>query len=234
SIDAGRIRIRLADGLLGLTIRLRAYAVQLALLLATNLGAGAVAFGAVPRRNPPALRNHAFVDPLLDLTDVVNALDPHIDELDAQIGHVLPPLFDHQRGQGIAPQALLRGHILHRGWHRGVRLHFRRHTLFLWGPSLLQRLRRQLAGKRADSLDQQVATDDIAGRGVDEITQATLRRALLAPGLQKAQRVGDAPARRGIQDDKPLILRRDLSWQSVPFQDTLVEAMNGLHKWYLD
>ena len=44
-----------------------------------------------------------FVDPLLDLTDVVDALDTHIDELDAQIGHVLPSLFDHQRGQRIAP-----------------------------------------------------------------------------------------------------------------------------------
>src|SRR5207244_5345143 len=155
-IDAGGFGVRLADGLLGLTIRLRAYAVQLALLLATNLGAGAVTFGAVTRRNPPALRNHALVDPLFHLTHVVDALDPHINELDAQIGHVLPRLFDHQRGQRITSQALLWGHILHRGRHRGVRLHFSRHTLFLWGPSLLQRLRRQFTGKRAYGLDQQV------------------------------------------------------------------------------
>src|SRR4029453_14331620 len=74
-------------------------------LLATNLRAGAVPFGAVTRRNPPALRNHAFVDSLLDLTDVVNALNPNIDDLDAQRGHVLPRPFDHECGQGITPQA---------------------------------------------------------------------------------------------------------------------------------
>src|SRR5262249_36116990 len=50
----------------------------------------------------------------------------------------------------------------------------------------------------------------------------------------KAQRVGDAPACRGVQHDKALILRRDLSWQSVPFQDALIEAMDGLHQWDLD
>src|SRR5262249_38986460 len=149
----------LADNLLRFPVRLRAQTVQLALLLATNLRAGAVTFGAVTRRNPPALRNHAFVDALLDLTDVVNALNAHIDELDAQRGHVLSRPFDHQRSQGIAPQALLWGHILDRGWHRGVRLHFSRNALFLWGPSLLQCLRRQLTGKRADGLDQQMATD---------------------------------------------------------------------------
>src|SRR5215475_10813450 len=43
-IDAGCFGIRLADGLLGLPIRLRAYAIQLTLLLATNLGTGAIAF----------------------------------------------------------------------------------------------------------------------------------------------------------------------------------------------
>src|SRR4030095_1944971 len=163
SIDAGRFGIGLADRLLGFAIRLRADAVQLALLLATNLRAGAVPLRAVTRRNPPALRNHAFVDPLLDLTDIVNALNPHIDELDAQRGYVLPRPLDHERGQGITPQALLWGHLLHCGGHRGVRLHFRHHALFLWGPSLLERLRRQLTGKRADGLDQQMATDDIAG-----------------------------------------------------------------------
>src|SRR5262245_28882954 len=120
SVDAGRFGIGLADGLLGFAIRLRAYAVQLALLLATNLGAGAIAFRAVTRRNPPALGNHAFVDPLLDLTHIVDALDTYIDELDAQIGHVLPRLLDHQRGQGIAPQARLWGHVLHHGRRRGI------------------------------------------------------------------------------------------------------------------
>src|SRR5262249_16404700 len=39
-IDASRFGIGLADGLLGFPVCLRAYAVQLALLLATNLGAG--------------------------------------------------------------------------------------------------------------------------------------------------------------------------------------------------
>src|SRR5215510_11749039 len=52
SIDAGRFGIGLADNLLGFPVRLRAQAVQLALLLATNLGAGAVPFGAVTRCNP--------------------------------------------------------------------------------------------------------------------------------------------------------------------------------------
>src|SRR5215470_11611601 len=40
-IDAGRFGVRLADRLLGFTIRLRAYAVQLAFFLAADLGAGA-------------------------------------------------------------------------------------------------------------------------------------------------------------------------------------------------
>src|SRR5712692_833893 len=43
-IDAGRFRVRLADDLLRFPIRPRAQAVQLALFLATNLGAGTVTF----------------------------------------------------------------------------------------------------------------------------------------------------------------------------------------------
>src|SRR6476619_7424988 len=66
-IDAGCLGVRLANGLLGFAIRLRADAVQLALLLASNLGAGAVTFGAAPGRNPPTLRNHALVDLPLDI-----------------------------------------------------------------------------------------------------------------------------------------------------------------------
>src|SRR5262249_4294787 len=46
-IDAGGFGVRLTAGLLGLAVCLRADAVQLALLLAANLGAGPVAFGAV-------------------------------------------------------------------------------------------------------------------------------------------------------------------------------------------
>src|SRR5262249_15616939 len=79
-IDPGGFGVRLAAGLLGLTVRFRAYAVQLALLLAANLGAGAVAFRAVTGRNASALRNHALIDPLLHLAHIVDALDAHIDE----------------------------------------------------------------------------------------------------------------------------------------------------------
>src|SRR6266545_5165088 len=94
-INAGRFRVRLADSLLRFPVRLRAQAVQLALLLTTNLGAGPIPFGPVPRRNTPALRNHPFIDPLLHLTDIVDTLDPYIDELDAQRGQVLLRPFDH-------------------------------------------------------------------------------------------------------------------------------------------
>src|SRR4030095_5157603 len=182
-IDAGGFGIRLADGLLGLPIRLRAYAVQLALLLAANLCAGGLAFRAETRRNPPALRNHPLIDPLLDLTHIVDTLDAHIDEFDAEIGQVLAPPLDHQGGEGLASQALLWAHVPRRGWRRGVRLPGSRRPLFLWGPSLLQRLHRQLAGKRADGLDQQVATDDIARGGIKQVVEATLGRGLVAHRL---------------------------------------------------
>mgnify|MGYP003587877565 CR=1 FL=1 len=71
---------------LGFAIRLRTYAVQLAFFLTADLGAGAIAFRAQTRRNPPALRNHALIDLLLYLASVVDALDAHIDEFDAEIG----------------------------------------------------------------------------------------------------------------------------------------------------
>src|SRR5262249_54384784 len=132
------------------------------------------------------------------------------------------------------PQALLWGDLLYRGWRRGVRLHLSRNALFFWGPSLLQCLSRQFTGKRAYGLDQQVAADDIACRGIAQIIQTTLGRALVAHRLQKTQRGRDAAACGGVQHDKALIQRRDLSWQSVPLQDALVEAMDGLRKRYLD
>src|SRR5262245_36119297 len=77
-----------------------------------------------------------------------------------------------------------------------------------------------------------MATDNIARRGIDQVVQTTLSRALVAHGLQKAQWVGDTPARRRVHHNKPLIQRGDLSRQPIPLQDTLIKTPYRLNKGY--
>ncbi len=53
---------------------------------------------------------------------------------------------------------------------------------------------------------------------------------LAGHGLEKEQRVGDAPAGSGVEKDVTLVLGRDLVWIAIPFKNARFKAMHGLNE----
>jgi hypothetical protein len=79
-----------------------------------------------------------------------------------------------------------------------------------------------------------VATDHIARRRINQIVQATLRRAFVPHRLEKPQGIRNPPAGRGIHQNKPLVQRGNLIRGAIPFQHPFVKAPHRLHKRQLD
>src|SRR5690606_5428052 len=82
-----RLRVGLADDLLRAPLGLRADAPQLPLHIAEDLLAAAFAFRAEARRDAAPPRDHPLLDLLSHGVDVVDALDPDADALDAEPRH---------------------------------------------------------------------------------------------------------------------------------------------------
>src|SRR5690606_29399377 len=88
AVDARRPGVGLTDDLLRAALGLRADLAQVALHGAQDLLASAFALRAEARRDTLPLRDHAALDLLAHGIDVVDALDAHVDELDAERGHL--------------------------------------------------------------------------------------------------------------------------------------------------
>src|SRR5690606_8542184 len=84
AVDARRLGVGLAADLLRPPLAVGEDAPLLALGLAVDLGAAPGAFGAELLGDALALGDHPILDLAADLVDVVEALDAHVDQLDAE------------------------------------------------------------------------------------------------------------------------------------------------------
>src|SRR5439155_2213127 len=213
-VDRGRLRVRGALDLLGRLVPGGAGREHVALLLAANLRRPPLAFGPAALRDALALRNHALEDLLLDGVDVVDALEAHVHQLDAELGRDPGGLLQDDLGD-LAPPHGHRGH--------GLR-----------GPDARQLLR-QLEGTvaRTDHLDQVEGGDRVSRLAVHVVVEPALASALVAHVLEEAQGIGDAPAGVGVHPDVLLVFGGDLVGIAVVLQPALVEPMHGLDERHL-
>ena len=84
-VDGGGLGVGGALHLLGRLVARRRGAEHVALLLAADLGRAALAFGAAALGDALALGDHPLEDLLLHALDVVDALEAHVHELDAEL-----------------------------------------------------------------------------------------------------------------------------------------------------
>ena len=66
------------------------------------------------------------------------------------------------------------------------------------------------------------------------MVEPALRPALVPEPAEVEQRVGDPPARVGVDEDEALVLGGELGGVTVPLQEALVEAMHLLDEGQLE
>jgi hypothetical protein len=208
AVDARRLGVGLADDLLRLARGFGADGGELALHVAQDFLALALAFRAEALGDALPFGDHAVLDLHAHRVDVIDALQAHVDQLDAEPGH-------QARGGGQ--------HFL-----------FQPGTALLWflevGIAARQGgfIRLQLADVDipvggADDLLQFGAGDNVARHRVDDVVQARARPDLIAHGTQELQGIDNAPARGCVDGDELASQRRDLADVAVPDQQAFVE-----------
>src|SRR5690606_39155901 len=208
AVDPRRFRVGGTDDLLRAPLGLRANPPELPLHLAENLLAAAFAFRAEARRDAAPLRDHSLFDLLAHLVDIVDALDPDVDQLDAELRH--------QARRGLEHLVLeLLATLL---W--ALEVGFRERVDFLLGE--LRDV--DLPVGRADDLLELGVRDDVARHGIEDVVEPAPRADLVADGAKELQRVDDSPARRRVDDDEFSSERRNLTDVAVPAEQALVEA----------
>ena len=193
---------------------LRLDSLQFPLALALDASRLALAFGAVQLRDPLPLGDHPREDVPLHLLDVVDALDPEVEQLDAEVGRPL------------AARSRISRETCSRPFCDDVQDH-----LFLLG---LDRNVGPIAVAVAHQFDEVVPGDGVARLAVEDVVEPRLGAALVAQPLEEPQRIDDAPARVGVDPDEPLVLRRNLVGIAVPFEEPLVEVVGLLDERQLE
>ena len=102
-VDVGGLGVGLAADLLGLPVRFRLDDAELPLLLAGDPRRLARPFGAVELGDPLPLGDHPGVDLLAHGLDVVDLLDPEVEDLDAEVAGAAAGVLEDLLGQLVAP-----------------------------------------------------------------------------------------------------------------------------------
>src|SRR5664279_2380636 len=214
-VYGGGLRVRDPLDLLGALVASGRSPEDIALFLAADLGGAPLALGAAPLGDALALRDHPLENLRLHALHVVDALEPHVHQLDPELGRDLGGLVENDLRDPAAAGA----HLCH-GLGRSDPLEVLRH------------LKRPV--RRANDLDQVEGGDGVPRLAVHDVVEAALPAPLVAHGLVEPQRVGDAPAGVRVDPDVLLVPGRDLVRVSVILEPALVEPVHFLDERHLE
>src|SRR5260221_5949738 len=219
-INLRRLRVRLAADALRFAVRGGLDFVQVAFLLPRDPRRFAVAFRAKELRDLLPLADHPLVNAREHFAVVIDALEPQVEQLDAKLRQL--------RRRGALD---LRLHFLAPKLDRPQRPDYADAGLALGQTFIVLRL---AALVRAHDLDQLVLGDRVANLAPENVLEPRLSAAFIAQADEELQRVLDAPAAKRIDVDVGLVLRRDADRRAVPFEETLVEAVDRLNERLLE